>query len=111
MLEIFRICFLANAVQYQSGLFIVDFYSSDWVDSSIKYRKLMIILMENMKKPIKVIALNFIQVDIGLFVKLINTIYSMYAVLQSFKEWLPGCWRYFKEIFHKALMQAQQFNW
>lgn len=84
--EIFRICFLANGVQYQSEKFIVDFYSSDWVDSSIKYRKLMIILMENMKKPIKVIALEFIQVDIGLFVKLINTIYSMYAVLQSIKE-------------------------
>jgi hypothetical protein len=84
--EIFRVCLLANYVQHQSEQFLVDFYSSEWIDSDIKYRKLMITLMEHLKKPVKVIALNFIQVDMRLFVKFLNTIYSMYTMLQSFKD-------------------------
>lgn len=86
ILEIFRVCFLANAVQYQSNQFSVDIFFSEWANSSVKYRKLMLTFTENLKKPIKVTALDFIPIDMRLFVKLINTIYSMYTVLQSFRD-------------------------
>ncbi|KAL7029829.1 hypothetical protein ACKWTF_006385 [Chironomus riparius] len=79
-------CFYANTIQYQSDSFLDDLYMSDWIESGIKYRKLVLFFMENLKKKIVFKVLGFVEIDLLLFVQIIKVVYSMYAVLQSLKD-------------------------
>ncbi|KAL7029831.1 hypothetical protein ACKWTF_006387 [Chironomus riparius] len=80
---IFIPCFHANTIKYQSDKFLYDLFSSDWIDSLPEHQKFMIIFSENLKRKIIFQTLTFIEIDLQLFMDLIQFVYSMYAVFKS----------------------------
>jgi len=54
------------------------FHSELHIDNQVD-RKLIIILMENIKKPIKIVVAGVFQVNLETFVTLINFAYSLFA--------------------------------
>ena len=44
--------YLGNEIYSTSEEFLYDLYSSEWIDADLKYKKMMIIFMENLKNPV-----------------------------------------------------------
>ncbi|KAG5673337.1 hypothetical protein PVAND_003396 [Polypedilum vanderplanki] len=83
--QIFIPCFHSSNIETESANLIHSLFSSDWTNSDVKYQKLMVIMMENMKQPMKLRGYGLSEINLEFFIQTLNTAYSMYAVLQSFK--------------------------
>jgi len=105
VIYIFILSYFGDMIFSTSSQFLYDLFSSDWVDADMKYKKTMIIVMENMKQPVKLSVLFYDSVNlqlfqdvrIYLFLKIIfklifgysqtvNEGYSMYSVFQNLNK-------------------------
>ena len=57
VIYIFIPSYFGELIYSTSSQFSYDLFSSDWVDADMKYKKAMIIVMENMKQPVKLSVL------------------------------------------------------
>jgi hypothetical protein len=64
---IFILSYFGDMIYSTSSQFLYDLFSSDWVDADMKYKKAMIIVMENMKQPVKMSVLFYDSVNLQLF--------------------------------------------
>lgn len=62
-----RVCFSAQKIQSDSEELVDNLYESDWVTSDMKYRKLMMIFNENLRKSIKLSLFKTIDVNLTTF--------------------------------------------
>ena len=76
VIYIFILSYFGDMIYLTSSQFLYDLFSSDWVDADMNYKKAMIIVMENMKQPVKLSALFYDSINLQLFqdVRIINYI-------------------------------------
>ncbi|XP_060520305.1 odorant receptor 2a-like isoform X4 [Cylas formicarius] len=58
-------------------------YSCDWVDSSNSFKKELIFFIRRAQRPLKFYAVDFFEISVETFVKIIRTSLSYYAVLNN----------------------------
>ncbi|KAG5673338.1 hypothetical protein PVAND_003397 [Polypedilum vanderplanki] len=81
--HIFIPCIHGSNIESESEKLSYSLFSSDWTNSDIKYQKMMIIVMENLKQSMRLRAFGLSEINLEFFVQTLNTAYSMYAVLNS----------------------------
>ncbi|CAG9806588.1 unnamed protein product [Chironomus riparius] len=67
LMYMFIMSYFGDMIYSTSSQFLYDLFSSDWVDADMKYKKAMIIVMENMKKPVKLSVLFYDSINLQLF--------------------------------------------
>lgn len=58
-------------------------FHSDWIYGDQNYTKNVMLIMENMKNPLRIDVYGFFSVDYEIFKSVCNFAYSMYAVLNK----------------------------
>jgi 7tm Odorant receptor len=72
LIQVIRPCFHANTVEFDTNELSCDLFSSDWTECDLKYKKLVVIFMENLKKSVKFEAFGFVNVNLDLFLQVID---------------------------------------
>jgi hypothetical protein len=62
-------CFHGSNIESQSEKFIFDLFSSEWYDFDLKCRKMVVVMMENLKKPMSVKAFGFGAINLDFFLQ------------------------------------------
>lgn len=76
-------CYFGQLVQDTYDDLNASLYDSNWINQSESFKKLIRIMMENLKKPEKVSAFGVFTVDLENFKTAMNSAFSLYAVLKS----------------------------
>lgn len=66
---IFQPCLIASEIEYASKAFNYDIMRCNWTEVDVKLRKVMMIFMENMKKPIKLSAFGIFDINLETFLE------------------------------------------
>lgn len=82
LIQILLPCYYSQRVTTQSENLSAALFHSDWLAEDIGYRKIMIIFMENTKRPLRILACGFFKVNLETFVRIANTAYSFFAVFK-----------------------------
>ncbi|XP_068147660.1 LOW QUALITY PROTEIN: odorant receptor 46a [Drosophila tropicalis] len=78
LVEIFILCFFAGEIT--EGNLVLDIYKSDWVQWKKSDRRLMLIFMQRLNRPIRIRSINASQAfDLALFVSEILKVFFMFA--------------------------------
>lgn len=64
---IFILSYFGEMIYSTSSEFSYSLFSSDWVNADMKYKKAIIIVMENMKQPVKLSVLFYDCLNLKLF--------------------------------------------
>jgi len=72
-------CYYASNITGLSTVLSTSMFHSELHVENQVDRKLIIILMENLKKPIKIVVASVFEVNLETFVTLINFAYSLFA--------------------------------
>lgn len=83
LFALFCICYMCNEISVASSKLSPAIYNSDWIKKSRKYKKLLIVFMENTAKDMKLTAFEIFNLDLEIFVSILNTAYSLFAVLKT----------------------------
>ncbi|KAG5684268.1 hypothetical protein PVAND_013504 [Polypedilum vanderplanki] len=83
---IFIPCYHGSNIEEQSKKFINDLFACDWHQADHESKKLIVIMMENLKQPITLCAFGFGEINLDFFQKVLNVVYSMYAVVQNMQD-------------------------
>lgn len=67
VIYIFFMSYFGEMIYSTSSQFSYDLFSSDWVYADMKYKKAMLIVMENMKQPVKLSVLFYNSINLKLF--------------------------------------------
>jgi len=67
LLQILVPAYIGNEIEINSAGIRSAVYHSDWINVDKEYKKLCLIAMENMKKPIKLRAYSIFQIDLDNF--------------------------------------------
>lgn len=82
-LQILLPCYYSHRVQIMSDNLSASLFHSDWFNEDAEYRKIVEFFILNAKRPLKISALGIFKVDLETFVRIINSTYSLYAVIKS----------------------------
>ncbi|XP_045483689.1 odorant receptor Or1-like [Harmonia axyridis] len=83
--QIYMFCHFGNELNYESSSIGNAIYMSDWYTFDSEARRMVLMLMERAKKPLIFKAGNLLPLSIGTFVSIMETTYSLLAVLQNRK--------------------------
>jgi odorant receptor len=89
VLQIFLPCYYGNELSAASEKLSLSVFDSSWNEESEEFKTAMKIFMENTKKPLKISALGTFHLNLENFLKIMNSAYSVSAVLTSLKG-APG---------------------
>ncbi|KAG5678334.1 hypothetical protein PVAND_008019 [Polypedilum vanderplanki] len=78
----YMICYRGNDIEEKSKQLMNDLFSCEWYQAELKIQKIIIILMENFKKPMILKAFGFNAINLEFFLQVLKIAYSMYAVLK-----------------------------
>jgi len=67
IMQILLIAYFGNEIQVKSAATFNAIFESDWINADKEYKKLCLIAMENMKKPIKLKAYRIFEVNLENF--------------------------------------------
>lgn len=84
-LHFFLPCYFGQHVEDTYDQLSTSFYESNWINQSESFKKLMRVMMENLRKPEKVSAFGVFTVNLENFKNAMNSAFSLYAVLKSMK--------------------------
>lgn len=76
-------CYFCNEILVASSELSPAIYNSDWINEPQKYKMLSLFFMVNTTKNMKLSAFGMFDVDLGVFVSILNSAYSLFAVLKS----------------------------
>jgi 7tm Odorant receptor len=82
VLVIFLPCYFGNELSHASSKLSTALFHSDWIIEDNKFKKSMLIFMENSKKDLKISAFNIFHLNLMTFGTIGNTAYSLFAVLR-----------------------------
>lgn len=86
-MQILIICYFGNEVTFYSSELSTSLFHSEWYNESKNFKTGVKMLIENSKNPIQINAADGVfQVHLASFLRICNTAYSMYAVLQRVKN-------------------------
>jgi hypothetical protein len=86
LFRFFMPSYFGNEIQMNCGEFLNDIYGYDWIEASIKERKTFIMIQENLKKNYGLVAAKQFPINLNTFLKIIQSAYSFYAVLNHVKD-------------------------
>lgn len=84
--QIFLPCYFGNEMTLKSAALTQAVYKSNWPGGSDAYRQMVLVYLEVLKKPRRLVVGNLFGLTLDSFLSVINRAYSMYAVVQSFAE-------------------------
>jgi hypothetical protein len=82
ILEIFLPCYFGNELSIASSKLSTALFHSDWTNCDKKLRQSMKIFIENTKKEMKVSAFGVFEVNLASFSRILNSAYSLFAILK-----------------------------
>jgi 7tm Odorant receptor len=82
-LQILLHCYFANNLTLASERLSASLFHSNWTNESKKFKTAMKLFMENSKKPLKIAAFGVFHVNLDIFLRIMNSVYSLYAVLKE----------------------------
>lgn len=85
-IQIYLPCYYGNEITINSGNLNNALYHSNWTDLNIKTKKLMYIYMEFLKRPIVLKAGKFFNIGLGVFTRVMNNAYSLFAVMSNMNK-------------------------
>lgn len=85
-MRLFIICYYGNEIEHNSEEFLCETYKTKWIDSDKGTRKNVLIIQENLKKPLTIFVAKFLTVNIEVFMNVMKAAYSVFAVLQQIKK-------------------------
>jgi len=68
VVQILLCTYFGNEIQLESTATFNAVFESDWINADKEYKKLCLIAMENMKKPIKLRAYSIFEVNLDNFI-------------------------------------------
>lgn len=86
LLEIFIFCIVGQELEDSSMKLLHILFHSSWYKADMKTRKTVKGFMENLKKPMKIRLFGFLDVNLVLFGRIMNSAYSLFAVLQKIMQ-------------------------
>ena len=86
LFQIFLPCYYGSKISTASENISNSLFGSNWLQSSKNYKTALKIFLRNSKKCIVISAFNFVNVDFNIFTQICNATYSLYALLEKFKE-------------------------
>lgn len=76
-------CYISSELTVASEKLSMSLFHTEWTKESREFKKSMKIFMENAKKPMKIFVLKIFELNLENFVKIINSAYSLFAVLRK----------------------------
>lgn len=83
--EILMPCLFANEITLECQRITNALFNTNWLEMSVSDRKLLISFCERLKRPARIKAQQFYDVNLATFMKVLNTSYSFYAILKNTK--------------------------
>ncbi|XP_030035689.2 odorant receptor 94a-like [Manduca sexta] len=83
--ELFLYCYYGNEVTVESNRLVESIYSMEWVETGVRFKRALLIVMERAKRPLRPAAGLIIPLSLDTFVKIIKSSYTFYAVLRQTK--------------------------
>ncbi|KNC23846.1 putative odorant receptor 94b, partial [Lucilia cuprina] len=80
-LQIFLPCYYANKLTIESSRLTNSLYNCNWPEMSPFNRKLILMYMQSLQKPVVIKAGNFFEVGLPIYAKTMNNAYSFFALL------------------------------
>ncbi|XP_044270011.1 odorant receptor Or1-like [Tribolium madens] len=81
--EILLYCYYGNEVEVKSNRISYSIYKSDWYQQPVTIRRIILILCERCKRPIKITAINLFALSLSTFMTIIRSAYSYFALLYN----------------------------
>lgn len=69
ILEIYLPCYFANEITVNSSILLINIYSLNWLEFSVKKRKFLNLCMEFLKHPVRLKAGNYFEIGLPIFTK------------------------------------------
>lgn len=82
LLEIFLPCYFGNEILIASSKLSASLFHAEWMDNNPKLMTSKKAVMENMKYDLKIRAFGIYKVNLETFNSILNTAYSLFAVLK-----------------------------
>ncbi|XP_050302653.1 odorant receptor 94a-like [Anthonomus grandis grandis] len=79
-------CWYGNMILFESSEIMISSYLSNWYERSRPVKKILFMLMERAKKPMRIKGGNYIALNYVTFVMIIKYSYSYFALLRSTME-------------------------
>lgn len=83
LLEIGLPCYFGSELEKSSESLLDAIYQSSWLNCELKTKKVLVILMENLKQPMRINCYSVFDVNLKLFTVTMNKAYSFYCVLSK----------------------------
>ncbi|XP_072950070.1 odorant receptor 94a-like [Epargyreus clarus] len=83
LMELYMYCYYGSQVTHESLMLTQSAYAMNWLETSLKHRRDLIIFMEIIKHPIEPLAGNVIPLSNSTFVSIVKNSYSFYALLKN----------------------------
>jgi odorant receptor len=83
ILEIYVPFYFCNELSVASSKLSAAVFHSNWIKKTQRYKNSMLILMENLKKDMKINAFGVFDVSLDNFLKIVNSAYSLFALLKK----------------------------
>lgn len=85
-LEIFLPCYFGTVLSVTSSELSTAFFHSNWINESESFKKLSKMFFENAKSDMKITALGVFDVNLTTFNSILNSAYSLFAVLKRVQK-------------------------
>ena len=86
ILKIFLPCYFGNELTSASSKLSTALYDSAWLETDREFKMNMKIFIENAKLEINFTAFSFFKANLETFKAIVNTAYSLYAVLKNINK-------------------------
>lgn len=86
VIQIFAPCYFGQRLKDSSSNISCALFDSNWHNLDKKSRKLVIIFMENLKKPLTIDFYGLIEANLETFTNIMNSAYSLLAILQNLNK-------------------------
>ncbi|XP_030371556.1 odorant receptor 94b-like [Scaptodrosophila lebanonensis] len=86
VLQIFFPCYYGNELTIYADQLTNSVFKTNWLEFSVGTRKILIIYMEILKRPVIVRAGGFFKIGLPIFVKTMNNAFSFFALLLNLSE-------------------------
>ncbi|KAG5679694.1 hypothetical protein PVAND_009247 [Polypedilum vanderplanki] len=82
--QVFPVCYMAQEIQSSSESFLSILFQCQWLNTNTKLKKDFQFFMRNLSTPvIKINLYGMADLNLKLFLKILNTTFSIYALLNS----------------------------
>lgn len=80
------LCDVGSEIELNSLNFLRDIYDINWVEGDNIQMKNLSFMQENFKKSVSIKVAGFLVINMQIFLTIMNSAYSMLAVLQQIKK-------------------------